>query len=221
MLGPCLSVMAMANCAWAAEAPASGDGGEIMVTARRMKERLSDVPASVSVIDEATLIKTGVTRAQDFIKLTPGVTIVTGASEAGDTQINIRGVNGARDAESSVALVVDGILKTNTAALNQDQGALTQVEVLKGPQGAIYGRNATAGAIVLQTRKPSDTLTAGAKVSYASQNTSSANAWVAGPLLPGIGFVAEGDYRHTDGFYTPMWWIIRPAGTSMDASWTN
>jgi iron complex outermembrane receptor protein len=202
MLGTCLSVMAMANCAWAAEAPASGDGGEIMVTARRMKERLSDVPASVSVIDEATLIKTGVTRAQDFIKLTPGVTIVSGATEAGDTQINIRGVNGARDAESSVALVVDGILKTNTAALNQDQGALTQVEVLKGPQGAIYGRNATAGAIVLQTRKPSDTLTAGAKVSYASQNTSSANAWVAGPLVPGIGFVAQGDYRHTDGFYT-------------------
>lgn len=77
------------------------------------------------------------------------MTIVTGTAEAGDTQINIRGINGARDAESSVALVVDGILKTNTAQLNQVQGTLRQVEILKGPQGALYGRNAAAGAIVL------------------------------------------------------------------------
>ena len=83
---------------------------------------------------------------------------MTGTAEAGDTQINIRGINGARDAESSVALVADGILKTNTAQLNQDQGTLRQIEILKGPQGALYGRNAAAGAIVIQTLKPSDVL---------------------------------------------------------------
>jgi iron complex outermembrane receptor protein len=201
--------MITATPVWAAtdDAPSatpiqSGPDSEITVTARRMNEKLSDVPASVTVLSEVALTRAGVTRAQDFVKLIPGVTIQTGATEAGDTTINIRGVNSAHDAESSVALVVDGILRTNSSVLNQDQGALTQVEVLKGPQGAIYGRDAAAGAIVIQTRKPSDTLTAGAKVSYASQNTSYGSAWVAGPLVPGVGFVAEGDFRHTDGFYT-------------------
>ena len=121
------------------------DDNAIIVTARRQSEQLQDVPASVSVITADVLEKTGAANAEDFVQLTPGVTIVTGTAEAGDTQVNIRGINGARDAESSIALVVDGILKTNTAQLNQPQGTLRQVEVLKGPQGALYGRNAAAG----------------------------------------------------------------------------
>ena len=125
------------------------DSGEIIVTARRVSESLSEVPASVTAFSADAIIKADIQRAEDFIKLTPGVTIVTSTAEAGDSQINIRGINGARDAESSVAVVIDGILKTNTAQLNQNQGVLRQVEVLKGPQGAIYGRNAAAGAIVV------------------------------------------------------------------------
>lgn len=146
-----LSVSLMAGAASAQEAmpSASDDAGEILVTARRGSERLIDVPASVNVLSAEAIQRTGVVRAQDFLQLTPGVTIVTGTAEAGDTQINIRGINGARDAESSVALVVDGILKTNVAQLNQNQGTLRQIEVLKGPQGALYGRNAAAGAIVV------------------------------------------------------------------------
>lgn len=131
--------MITATPVWAAtdDAPSatpiqSGPDSEITVTARRMNEKLSDVPASVTVLSEVALTRAGVTRAQDFVKLIPGVTIQTGATEAGDTTINIRGVNSAHDAESSVALVVDGILRTNSSVLNQDQGALTQVEVLKG-----------------------------------------------------------------------------------------
>jgi len=177
------------------------EGGEIIVTARRQNERLQDVPASVAVITAAALEATGANKAEDFAQLTPGVTIVTGTAEAGDTQVNIRGINGARDAESSVALVVDGILKTNTAQLNQVQGTLRQVEVLKGPQGALYGRNAAAGAIVLQTIKPTETLSGAAKVSYANANTWDATAHLAGPLGEGAGFVVSGNYSATDGFY--------------------
>lgn len=150
---------AVAQDASSSAAGANSDADTIIVTARRQNERLQDVPASVAVITADALQRTGAVKAEDFVKLTPGVTIVTGTAEAGDTQINIRGINGARDAESSVALVVDGILKTNTAQLNQPQGTLQQVEMLKGPQGAIYGRNAAAGAIVLQTLKPTDTIT--------------------------------------------------------------
>ncbi|MES2302236.1 MAG: TonB-dependent receptor plug domain-containing protein, partial [Pseudomonadota bacterium] len=177
------------------------DGGEtIIVTARRQNERLQDVPASISVLTATALQNTGATKAEDFAQLTPGVTIVTGTAEAGDTQINIRGINGARDAESSVALVVDGILKTNTAQLNQPQGTLTQVEILKGPQGALYGRNAAAGAIVLQTQKPTDTLTGGMRASYANEATYEATAHIAGPLGDNAGFVLSGYYFTTDGF---------------------
>ena len=187
--------------AQAAEAAAPAEEGAIIVTARRQNERLQDVPASVSVLTAATLANTGSTRAADFTNLTPGVTIVTGTAEAGDTQINIRGINGARDAESSVALVVDGILKTNTAQLNQRQGTLAQVELLKGPQGAIYGRNAAAGAIVLQTIKPTDTLTGAVRASYAEQNTIDSAAHIAGPLGENAGFVLAGTYYKTDGFW--------------------
>ena len=82
-----------------ADTSEDGDAG-IIVTARRQNERLQDVPASVAVLTADTIARTGATKAEDFVKLTPGVTIVTGTAEAGDTQINIRGINGARDAES-------------------------------------------------------------------------------------------------------------------------
>ena len=187
--------------AFAQDAEEAVASDEIIVTARRQNERLIDVPASVSVLDADSLAKTGADNAQGFAQLTPGVTIVTGTAEAGDTQINIRGINGARDAESSVALVVDGILKTNTAQLNQTQGTLRQIEILKGPQGAIYGRNAAAGAIVISTVKPGDTLEGAVKFSYANENTIEGTAYIDAPLGENAGLVLSGNYRTTDGFY--------------------
>lgn len=180
---------------------AAEDDNAIIVTARRQSESLADVPAAVTVLTAETLAKTGVQRADDFIQLTPGVTIVTGTAEAGDTQINIRGINGARDAESSVALVVDGILKTNTAQLNQNQGTLRQVEILKGPQGALYGRNAAAGAIVIQTVKPGDTLEGSILVRGAEDSTYLATGYLSVPVSESAGLVLSGNYSTTDGFY--------------------
>ncbi|MGL5839398.1 MAG: TonB-dependent receptor [Sphingorhabdus sp.] len=186
----------------AQDAGADDAGGEeIIVTARRQEERLQDVPASVTVLTADALQKTGADKAEDFVALTPGVTIVTGTAEAGDTQVNIRGINGARDAESSIALVVDGILKTNTAQLNQTQGTLRQIEILKGPQGALYGRNAAAGAIVIQTLKPGDRLEGAIRASYANENTIEAVGHIATPIGDGAGLVLSGFYRQTDGFY--------------------
>ena len=176
-------------------------GNAIIVTARRQDEQWQYVPASVAVITADALEKTGADNAEYFVQLTPGVTIVTGTAEAGDTHVNIRGINGARDAESSIALVVDGILKPNTAQLNQPQGTLRQVEILKGPQGALYGRNAAAGAIVLSTLKPGDFLEGAVKASYANEDTIEATAHVAGPLGENLGFVLSGYYRTTDGFF--------------------
>jgi len=204
--GAALGVIALAVPAAAQDAPAAGttaaeDENAIIVTARRQSETLADVPASVTVLGADAIAKTGVQRADDFVQLTPGVTIVTGTAEAGDTQINIRGINGARDAESSVALVVDGILKTNTAQLNQNQGTLRQIEILKGPQGALYGRNAAAGAIVIQTVKPGDVLEGGMTLRAAQDNTYLATGYVATPVGDNAGLVLSGSYATTDGFF--------------------
>ncbi|MEM9500541.1 MAG: TonB-dependent receptor [Pseudomonadota bacterium] len=192
---------ALAQDADASDQAAGEDDNAIIVTARRQSEALIEVPSSVTVFTAESLQKTGIERAEDFVQLTAGVTIVTSTAEAGDTQINIRGINGARDAESSVALVVDGILKTNTAQLNQDQGTLRQVEILKGPQGALYGRNAAAGAIVIQTLKPSDILEGGIEVSAAEDNTYAVNGYIATPIGENAGLVLSGNYRTTDGFF--------------------
>ena len=192
---------AMAQQGAVGDAADEVDEGAIIVTARRQNETLAEVPASVTVLSSETIQQAGIERADQFVQLTPGVTIVTGTAEAGDTQINIRGINGARDAESSVALVVDGILKTNTAQLNQDQGTLRQIEILKGPQGALYGRNAAAGAIVIQTLKPGDFLEGGLTVSVAEDDTYSGNAYISTPLGDSAGLVVSGSYATTDGFY--------------------
>jgi iron complex outermembrane receptor protein len=200
--GACVGLAIVTSPALAQQPGAfEADEGEILVTARRASERLIDVPATVSVISAETLKATGTFRAQELLQLTPGVTIVSGTAEAGDTQINIRGLNGARDAESSVALVVDGILKTNTAQLNQVQGTLRQVEVLKGPQGALYGRNAAAGAIVMSTILPGDTWTGAVRANYGELATGQVFAHVAGPVADGIGIVLSANYQTTEGFW--------------------
>ncbi|ASK88631.1 TonB-dependent receptor [Sphingorhabdus sp. SMR4y] len=192
------------------------DDGIITVTARRQSESLNDVPASVSVLTAENLADSGIATMEQAIAFTPGVTIVSNAAQAGDAQINIRGVNGARDAENNVALVVDGILKTNTAAVTQYQGVMEQFEVLKGPQGAYYGRGATAGAIVLTTKKPSDYLAVSGKVSVATQDSQLGEASISGPLTDDIGAVVYGRYRHTDGFYENTGFDPRTQGKTVD-----
>ena len=188
----------------------------IVVTARRGSELLQDVPASVSVLTAQEIDRAGVDDAASITSLTSGVTIVTGTAEVGDTQINIRGINGARDAESNVALVVDGVLKTNTAQLNQIQGRLTQVEVLKGPQGAYYGRNAAAGAIVLTTQEPTSSFSASGKVGVGENDTYTGQAVVSGPLGDNLGAVVFGDYRKTDGFFRNNGPIEEARGATVD-----
>ena len=128
---------------------------EIIITARMREESLLDAPDTVTVMTASVIENAGIERPEDFILLTPGVTM-TNTTEIGDTQVNIRGINTARDAETNFAYVVDGVLMTNPNAFNRELLDVQQIEVLKGPQGALYGRNAVAGAIIVNTKKPSD-----------------------------------------------------------------
>jgi iron complex outermembrane receptor protein len=136
------------------------------------------------------------------VKLTPGVSMVSSA-EVGDTQVNIRGINGARDAENSFAFIVDGILMTNPAAFNREYGDLRQIEILKGPQGAFYGRNAAAGAVIVTTQRPGSTFGGDVVASAAEDSSYTAAFTLGGPVgVGGSGFQLHGDWRTTDGYYT-------------------
>ncbi len=128
------SVLTAAN----AGAQSASQLPEVVVTARQRAELIEDVPATVQAFTDAEIKSAGIERPQDFIALTPGVSQVQTA-EAGDMQVVIRGINTGRDAETNFALVVDGVLQTNPNALNQELSNVTQIEVLKGPQGALYG----------------------------------------------------------------------------------
>jgi iron complex outermembrane receptor protein len=171
---------------------------EIVVTARQRSEKLVDVPATVQVFTGADIKMAGIERPTDFIALTPGVAQVQTA-EAGDMQVAIRGINTGRDAETNFALVIDGVLQTNPNALNQELNNVSQIEVLKGPQGALYGRNALAGAIILTTRKPSDKFTLDIGAGAGSDATYKGNLYLSGPF----GERAKGSLsaytRSTDG----------------------
>lgn len=197
-----VSALAVLSGMGAGQAAAQESGyEEIIVTARRAEESLQDVPATVAVFTQSTLEMVNATTAEDVIELTPGVTIVTNTAEVGDTQINIRGINGARDGESSVALVVDGILKTNTSVLNQVQNNLQQIEILKGPQGAYYGRNAAAGALVMSTKKPGDEWEFAGQGSFGNNATVSTALTASGPITGTTGILIGADYSETDGFF--------------------
>jgi iron complex outermembrane recepter protein len=172
---------------------------EVVVTARQRTEKLTDVPASITAFTESTLDRAGVDRAEDFIALTPGVSMVNTA-EAGDSSLSIRGINGARDAETNFAFIIDGILYTNPSAFNREFSDLKQIEVLKGPQGALYGRSASAGAVIVTTGSPSNETEGSIEASYGRYNTATVKAMVSGALKEDelYGRVSI-DYRDTDG----------------------
>ncbi len=172
---------------------------EVVVTARAREESLQDVPATVTAFTEGQIENMGVQRAEDFVYMTPGVTFVN-TVEVGDSQLSIRGINGARDAETNFAFIVDGILYTNPSAFNREYPDLSQIEILKGPQGALYGRSAAAGAVIMSTKKPTQEAEAMIKVSAAEDSTNTVMATFAGPITDNLAGRLTMDYRKTDGF---------------------
>ena len=173
---------------------------EVVVTARARAESLQDVPSTVTAFTAGQIRDMGIQRAEDFISQTPGVSFVN-TVETGDSSVSIRGMTGARDAETNFALIIDGILYINTYAFNREYADLEQIEILKGPQGALYGRSAAAGAIIMSTKKPSQEFEAEVRAGFAEDSTYTGLATVAGPLGDNVAGRLTVDYRSTDGFY--------------------
>ena len=173
---------------------------EIVVTARARAESLQDVPSTVTAFTANQITDMGIQRAEDFISQTPGVSFVN-TVETGDSSVSIRGMTGARDAETNFALIIDGILYINTYAFNREYADLEQIEILKGPQGALYGRSAAAGAIIMSTKRPSQEFEAEVRAGFAEDSTYTGLATISGPLGENVAGRLTVDYRTTDGYY--------------------
>jgi iron complex outermembrane receptor protein len=173
---------------------------EIIVTARKRTESLQNVPIAVTVFTQTQIESAGMRRPVDFISTIPNVTIVDTAN-VGDTQVSIRGIVSTRDAESTFAYVVDGVLITNPNGFNEELLDVAQIEVLKGPQGALYGRNAVAGAILVTTIEPTDEVEGRIRAGVGNNSSNTVSGVLSGPLGDSARGRIAASYRETDGFY--------------------
>ena len=174
---------------------------EIVVSARKRAENLQEVPIAVTAFTESQIESAGIQRPGDFIGLMPNVTMVDSAN-VGDTQVSIRGIVSTRDAESTFAYVVDGVLVTNPNGFNEELMDVSQIEVLKGPQGALYGRNAVAGAILVTTNRPDEEFEGKVKVGAGNNGSKNASLTLSGGLGEGVLGRVSVSQRETDGHYS-------------------
>jgi iron complex outermembrane receptor protein len=174
---------------------------EIVVTARKRAETLEESPVSVRAFTRAEIESAGIETPHDFIGLTPNVTLVQ-TQNAGNSFINVRGISQARNSEMSVAVLVDGVLMPNPAQFNQQLFDIEQIEVLRGPQGALYGRNAIGGAITIVTQQPTDELSGKFELGADSGPGYTARGTVSGPLAgsDALKYRVSGSYVDTDGY---------------------
>ncbi len=183
----------------AAPAAEAVSGDEILVTALRRSESLQNVPASVTAFNAQAIQSAGIERPEDFIGLTSNVNLVQ-TQNAGSSFVIIRGITQARNSEPSVAVVVDGVQQVNAAQFNQELVDIDQIEVLKGPQGGLYGRNAIGGAILIRTKAPTDELQG--KVTGGVDNGFGyyVRGNLSGPLAENLKFRVSGAWYDTEGF---------------------
>ncbi|MBC6980381.1 TonB-dependent receptor [Caulobacter sp. 17J80-11] len=177
---------------------------ELVVTAQKREQNLQDVPIVVTSLSEELLENAGVKDIKDLQILTPGLTVTSTTSET-ITTARIRGVGTVGDnpgLESSVGVVIDGVYRPRNGVGFGDLGEMQRIEVLKGPQGTLFGKNTSAGVINIITEAPSFEFGAEGELTAGSDGALGASASVTGPIagdkLAGRLYVAK---RERDGFY--------------------
>lgn len=182
LLSTALSVPAFAQSAQAGDETEIG-AGEIIVTAQKRSERLSDVPVSITAATGAQLANAGVSAPSDLVKIVPGFTYRP--SDYGTPVFYVRGV-GFNDVAIAVAPAVSVYVdQVPLPYLVMTSGAsidLERVEALKGPQGTLFGQNSTGGAINFIAAKPTNQFKAGADFTYGRFNQADIQAFVSGPI---------------------------------------
>lgn len=160
----------------------SGAISDIVVTAQRRSERLQDVPVAVSAISGDRLAAIGIQSSLELATVTPGL---VAPQVAGFSQPHIRGVGSSTNGpglEQPVATYIDGVYIASASASLMTLNNVERIEVLKGPQGTLFGRNATGGLIQVVTRDPKHTASGAINLTYANYQNVTADAYVTGPL---------------------------------------
>ena len=155
---------------------------EVVVTAQRRNENLQNVPITITAIGGAALAARGVEDTQDLAFVVPGLAF---PSSQGTALPHLRGVGNSAvepGVENSVALYIDGVYYATAAGSILSLNNIAEVEVLKGPQGTLFGRNATGGLIQITTKDPTQDFHGDASVGYANYNTTTLETYVTGGL---------------------------------------
>src|SRR5688572_3877305 len=174
----------------------------IVVTAQKREESLQDVPIVVTALSRETLEDNGIRDVKDLQMLVPGLTVTSTQSEA-LTTARIRGIGTVGDnagLESSVGVVIDGVYRPRNGVGFGDLGELERIEVLKGPQGTLFGKNTSAGVINVITRRPSFETTADAELAVGNYGAIGVSAAFNTPLHENAAFRVYGAKRTRDGF---------------------
>ena len=178
-------------------------GQEIIVTATRRASPLSDVPLAVSAVTADALQNSGASDIRQLNQLAPSLLVSSTSSEAGAGGARIRGIGTVGDnagLESSVATFIDGVYRSRAGAALTELGPVDRVEVLRGPQGTLFGRNASAGLINVVTARPKFDTEGYAEGSYGNYDYYRIGAGITGPLANGIAYRLDGVYTKRDGF---------------------
>jgi iron complex outermembrane receptor protein len=185
--------------------PAENEGGiaEIIVTARKTSESLQTTPVAVSAISGEALANQQIVGIQQIQSTTPNLTFSSAVAQPGSSTVFIRG-QGSSDGliaiDQAVGVYIDGVYAARSTGGATDLLDVEQVEVLRGPQGTLFGRNTTGGAINIIAKKPSDEFEGSARFDYGNYNDMLAQAVLNVPLGSGVAVRAAYQRRDRDGF---------------------
>jgi iron complex outermembrane receptor protein len=174
-------------------AAASNTIEELVVTAEKREQSLQDVPVAVTAFTSEKRDLVGINSVQDITNFTPGLQYSTQTD-----RISLRGVgrlNNSHAADSSVAVYADGIYSTSTVQAGETPIFIDRTEVLRGPQGTLYGRNSIGGAINIVSRRPTEDFYGEVRGTYANYNRTLIEAAVSGPITEGIQFRLAGNWE--------------------------
>ncbi|WP_168713116.1 MULTISPECIES: TonB-dependent receptor [Sphingomonas] len=177
--------------------------GDIVVTATRRNEALSDIPLAVSAVTAAQLQNTGANDIRQLNQVSPSLLVSSTSSEAGAAVARIRGIGTVGDnpgLESSVGVFIDGVYRSRTGTGLTELGPIDRIEVLRGPQGTLFGRNTSAGLISIITAKPTFAPSVYGEVTLGNYSLRRVEGGVNAPLSDSLAVRLDGVYMKRDGF---------------------
>jgi len=187
----------------AAQTPSSVQLDELVVTAQRRSENIQDVPITIQAFSAEKLRDLGVKSTADIAQFTPNVSIALPAGAGNQPIITIRGI-GLNDYNTNNAgpngVYLDEVYLSSPSTQTFQTFDLERVEVLKGPQGTLYGRNTSGGAINLVSAQPTDSFAARAHAEYGSFNTFNLEGAVSGPIAPDLSGRLAATWTRSDGW---------------------